>query len=131
MINKILIMCQLSCFQKKATILIVFTFMLLISNLDVCSSLGSYQVYSQAISANINCKKKSLVFFLTTPSPLIYQVYDYEDTECLLLQNISKTVDAVNDFYNNLISNNSTSGTHTLSFKTKNYAKYDFSGFDN
>ena len=128
-------MYQSNNYFKNGALVLVVVMLITVPNLNVYSSIGSYQVYSQAISANTNYKKKSFMSFLTTRSPLIYQVYDYDDTECLLLQNESEIAEAlkneIQQLINQLATDNNSTSEQVLSLKAKPYAKYDFSGFDN
>ena len=117
-------------FQKGISILIVFM-LLAIPNIHIYSEIGSYQTSSSAITANkiytekrlSSIEKHDLYEEQVTHYPEICFPGKGAINERLVHEAIQK---AIQDLQNNHSTTN-----HALSFKNKNYAKYDFSGFDN
>ena len=116
-------------FQKRAIVL-VGAMLLTITNLNVYSSVGSYQTNSQAIDANANYKKGIYLTRKYTNVPasvwadLVQHVTDLpidDSTHVYLIIGLD----------GKLCLNIDASSNSFLSFKNKDYAKYDFSGFDN
>ena len=92
-------------FQKIALALVA-SILVLIPNLHVYSSVGSYQRFSSVITANANYKKHPCSYYYSSVIGHYIGLYA-------------------------MITDDSNCGYPVLSFKNKNYAKYDFSGFDN
>ena len=111
---------SLNYFQKKAFVLVV-SLLLVIPNLCVYSLVGNYQRSSLAISINTN---KKLFHTSFQNAKRIDAGMPATMVEAFLVATRAY-------FAEQGLGNSSTSGDHPLSFKTKNYAKYDFSGFDN
>ena len=122
-------------FQKATAILVVFM-LLVIPNLHVYSSIGSYKIASSAITANNTliitqpeCKKCSYqqnerqVTYFGMPATMV-RAGDRAFYEYLASQGID-----ISDALDRLAKEESTCGYY--SFKNKNYVKYDFSDFDN
>ena len=112
---------------QKAAIALISLMVLTIPNLHVYSAIGRYQAYSQTISANADYSNtierqglNDLCCLNNTTSNCLYE------SQATMLK---ATYESIQDYLNHYV--NSTSKVHPLSFKTKNYAKYDFSGFDN
>ena len=115
-------------FQKRAIVL-VGAMLLTITNLNVYSSVGSYQMHSQAIDANAGYRKG---IYLTRNVPtylladIVQNVTDLPSVLAFPIAYLETLVDNYN--YGPLNKKSSNSNTY---LKEKNYAKYDFSGFDN
>ena len=111
-------------FQKRAIVL-VGAMLLTITNLNVYSSVGSYQMHSQAIQANEGYKKGIYLTRKCTNVPasvwadLVQHVTDFP------------TVNAAPIEAYDFLSYYSTASSKSFLSLEKNYAKYDFSGFDN
>ena len=109
-------------FQKRAIVL-VGAMLLTITNLNVYSSVGSYQMHSQAIDANAGYRKG----IYPTRNVPTYLLAD-------LVQNYVIDLPTYNampiEAYYFLFDDSTASSNSFLSIE-KNYAKYDFSGFDN
>ena len=122
-------MYQSNYFQKGMPILSL-VMLLTIPNLYVYSVIGSYQTDSQTISVNVNYLERMDRQGINNLHCLSSGTVDnllYESEEVILGVIIDKkALQELTDYINN----NSTSG-QALSLKTKPYAKYDFSGFDN
>ena len=114
-------------FQKRAIVL-VGAMLLTVTNLNVYSSVGSYQTHSQAIDANANYKKGIYLIreFANIPATWANIVQNVTDLPSVLAMPIEYLVDNYN--YGPL--NEKFSNSNTC-LKEKKYAKYDFSGFDN
>ena len=108
-------------FQKRAIVL-VGAMLLTITNLNVYSSVGSYQMHSQAIQANAGYRKG---IYLTRNVPT-YLLADIVQNVTDLPSVFAMPIEA----YYFLFDDSTASSNSFLSIE-KNYAKYDFSGFDN
>ena len=112
--------------SKNFTFLIIIAMLLTITNLNVYSSVGSYQTHSQAIDANEGYRKG------------IYLTRKYTNVPASvwadLVQNYVTDLPTYNamptEAYYFLFDDSTASSNYFLSLE-KNYAKYDFSGFDN
>ena len=113
------IMKEVNDYLKKGAIILVVGMLLAIPNLHVYSSIGSYQTKSKAITANknhqlfeiTNCYGQDVLVAAALPAKYSvdiarafakFMVRDYHAYDCSLPKQVMK-----------------------------NYAKYDFSGFDN
>ena len=109
--------------SKNFTFLIIIAMLLTITNLNVYSSVGSYQTHSQAIDANAGYIKG----IYPTRNVPTYLLAD-------LVQNYVTDFPTINaapiEAYDFLSYYSTASSNYFLSLE-KNYAKYDFSGFDN
>ena len=110
---------------KKVIVVFVVVILLTTYNMNVYSSIGSYQIKSQAITANTFYKKDLHSYCFTERQAI------FDDSMAEILKSQAEYTKKALQELADYINNNSTSRTHPLSFKTKNYAKYDFSGFDN
>ena len=114
---------QVNNYLKNGVLILVAGMLLAIPSLNVYSSIGSYQSSSSAIVVNVDYKKHSHVIGKALLAP--FDLYGMSKEEFMELAAILADQDTP-------IANISTTcGYHPLSLKTKNYAKYDFSGFDN
>ena len=120
-------------FQKKIVVFFIIAILMIIPNIRIYSCIGSYKIYSQAILANNNIDYTKNNLYLIEKHNVYEQIYlpqiCFPAPEAnITIGSIHESVQkALQDYFDN----NSTSKVHPLSFKTKNYAKYDFSGFDN
>ena len=129
-------------FQKATAILVVFM-LLVIPNLHVYSSIGSYQTDSPAVIANkafimTKPENKQCCSYKSEQQRVAYPIFGTPITlttvamrsifESLAQQKDYHVSDS--DYVTTFSDDGSTCGAHSLSSKD-NYAKYDFSGFDN
>ena len=110
---------------KKGVLILVAGMLLVIPSLNVYSSIGSYQSSSSAIVVNVDYKKHSHVIGKALLAP--FDLYGMSKGQ--FFEMMARMADQNTPIAN--IINTCTCGDHSLSFKTKPYAKYDFSGFDN
>ena len=109
-------------FQKRAIVL-VGAMLLTITNLNVYSSVGSYQTHSQAIDANAGYRK-GIYPTRNVPTYLLADLVQH-------VTDLPSFLAAPAEAYCFLFDDSTASSKSFLSFKDKDYAKYDFSGFDN
>ena len=112
-------------FQRRAVIFLVAIMLLTILNMSVYSSIGSFQITSTALAANnrqesfLNSEKKPLnlpgvVAFSAIGAVLVVALFVADEvTEDIAIMELSGLVEPA------------------LAYKNKNYAKHDFSKFDN
>ena len=114
---------QVNNYLKKASLGLVLLMLVAIPNLNVYSSIGSYQITSLAIMAN---KKRSHVFTtsLCHPSPLYI-----EDTESYVRQIMEGLPETMKNMF--MVFSSNSKPVSISNYLTENYPKYDFSGFDN
>ena len=98
---------------KTMALLLVAAMLLIIPNMNIYSSVSSYQTSSPSLSANTNYKKR----------------LQNKEEHFIFMQPIEGYIEMIREALGNFFDSNC--GYSVLSFKNKNYAKYDFSGFDN
>ena len=103
---------------KSILLIFVSAMLLVIPNLHVYSPIGSYQTLSPGLLANANSHNKKYLHIRCPDKGWHYSIYDYFE---------HGYVDAIPAS----VMDGTCGDDLLLSFKTKNYAKYDFSGFDN
>ena len=132
---------QINNYLKKGALILVAFMLLVIPNLHVYSSIGSYQIASSAIIANKNCSNKNNKFF--SKNYICYNDYlingFYEDDRMGII--VENHIAQYPDIYAKALAHAkiiaeilscSYNGHFSTSKKpAKTYAKYDFSGFDN
>ena len=108
---------QVNNYLKKASLGLVLLMLVAIPNLNVYSSIGSYTIVSHKITENKSYKSFSINDYNT----ILY----YNDG--LHGEASSALAEAIARFFANQAEGHSLASKYVA----KNYAKYDFSGFDN
>ena len=126
---------QVNNYLKKGALILVAFMLLVIPNLHVYSSIGSYQIASSAIIANKNNKFFTINNYIdcdfiineneTTGQGKIIEnhIAQYPDIYAKALAHAKIIAEILSCSYNGHFS--------TSKKPAKTYAKYDFSGFDN
>ena len=110
---------------KKGVLILVAFMLLVIPNLHVYSSIGSYRIVSQSITAN----KNNASLAASRVNDIFMAQISAFSAEFVEANSHIATIPAEDMAW--LLANCLTQGCYVSKHVTKHYAKYDFSGFDN
>ena len=116
---------QLSYYLKKGALILVVFMLLVIPHLNVYSSIGSYRIVSQSITAN----KNNVSLAASRVNDIFMAQISALSAEFIEANLHIATIPAEDMAW--LLANCLTQGCYVSKHVTKPYTKYDFSDFDN